>query len=366
MDILVKYAKLLVNYCLEIKEGERLYISSTTLAEPLVREVYREAVSKGAHVEFDLAFREMTRIFYEHASGKQLEYIPTLKHEAMSKFDAYLAIRAPFNLKEDQSVDRSKRATRSKALKSISELYFERTADKSLKRSLCQYPTQASAQEADMSLEEYQKFVFNACNLYDENPEQAWLNRRASQQKIVDFLNQKDMIRYVGPGTDISFSVKDRTWINSDGQTNMPSGEVFSGPVEESVNGKVYFSYPAIFMGKEVQGISLEVKDGKVEAWSANRGQDILDDVFKIDGARFFGEVAIGTNYNIQRATKNILFDEKIGGTIHMAVGQSYKQTGGKNMSSIHWDMITDMKEGGQIFADGVKIYENGNFLIFS
>lgn len=366
MDILVKYAKLLVNYCLEIKEGERLYISSTTLAEPLVREVYREALSKGAHVEIDLTFREMTRIFYEHATDKQLEYIPTLKLEAMSKFDAYLAIRAPFNLKEDQSVDRSKRATRSKALKGISELYFERTADKSLKRSLCQYPTQASAQEADMSLEEYQKFVFNACNLYDEAPEQAWLNRRASQQKIVDFLNQKDMIRYVGPGTDISFSVKGRTWINSDGQTNMPSGEVFSGPIEDSVNGKVYFSYPAIFMGKEVQGITLEVKNGQVEAWSANRGQDILDDVFKIDGARFFGEVAIGTNYNIQKATKNILFDEKIGGTIHMAVGQSYKQTGGKNMSSIHWDMITDMKEGGQIFADGEKIYENGNFLIFT
>ena len=365
MDILIKYAKLLVNYCLEIKAGERLFISSTTLAEPLVREVYREALSKGSHVEIDLAFRGMNRIFYENAQDDQLHYIPTLKSEAMNHFDAYLAIRAPFNLKEDQSVDPQKRSKRSKALSSLSEAYFERTASKALKRSLCQYPTQASAQEADMSLEEYQKFVFNACNLYDDDPQQAWLERRASQQKIVDFLNKKDQIRYVGEGTDISFSVKDRIWINSDGQTNMPSGEVFTGPIEDSVNGKVHFSYPAIFMGKEVQGITLHVKDGMVEDWSANRGKDILDEVFKIDGARYFGEVAIGTNYNIQQATKNILFDEKIGGTIHMAVGQSYKQTGAKNTSSIHWDMIADMKQGGQIYADNEKIYENGSFLIF-
>lgn len=365
MDILKKYAKLLVNYCLEIKADEKLFISSTTLAEPLVREVYREALSKGAHVEMDLAMRGMNRIFYEEANENQLNYIPTLKQEAMSNFDAYLAIRAPFNLKEDQSINAYKRATRSKALKGLSELYFERTANKSLKRSLCQYPTQASAQEADMSLEEYQKFVFNACNLYDEDPQQAWLERRTSQQKIVDYLNQKDKIRYVCGDTDISFSVKDRIWINSDGQTNMPSGEVFTGPIEDSVNGTAYFSYPAIFMGKEVQGITLHVKDGEVVDWSANRGKDILDEVFKVDGARFFGEVAIGTNYNIQRATKNILFDEKIGGTIHMAVGQSYKQTGGKNMSSIHWDMITDMKNGGKIIADGDLIYKNGEFTIF-
>ncbi len=366
MDILVKYAKLIVNYCLEIKSGEKLFISSTTLAEPLVREVYREALSKGAHVEIDLAFRGMSRMFYENASDDQLEYIPTLKSEAMQNFDAYLAIRAPFNLKEDQSIDPAKRAIRSKALKGISEAYFERTASKELKRSLCQYPTQASAQEADMSLEEYQNFVFNACNLFDDNPEQAWLARRASQQKIVDFLNQKDKIRYVGEGTDITFSVKDRIWINSDGQTNMPSGEVFTGPIEDTVNGKVHFSYPAIFMGKEVQGITLHVENGEVKDWSANRGKDILDEVFKIDGARYFGEVAIGTNYNIQQATKNILFDEKIGGTIHMAVGQSYKQTGGTNQSAIHWDMIADMKNGGEIYADGELIYKNGEFTIFA
>jgi len=349
MDILVKYAKLLVNYCLEIKEGEKLYLSSTTLAEPLVREVYREALSKGAHVEIDLAFRGMSRIFYDQASDDQLVHIPTLRSKAMHDFDAYLAIRAPFNLKEDQSVDPQKRSKRSAALKDISKAYFERTASKELKRSLCQYPTQASAQEADMSLEEYQNFVFNACNLFDDDPQQAWLARRVSQQKIVDFLNQKDKIRYVGEGTDISFSVKDRIWINSDGQTNMPSGEVFTGPIENTVSGTVHFSYPAIFMGKEVQGITLHVEDGQVKDWTANRGKDILDEVFKIDGARYFGEVAIGTNYNIQQATKNILFDEKIGGTIHMAVGQSYKQTGGTNQSAIHWDMIADMKNGGKI-----------------
>jgi aminopeptidase len=230
-------------------------------------------------------------------------------------------------------------------------------------RSLCQYPTQASAQEAGMSLEEYRDFVFKACNLDQPNPKKAWLAVREKQQSIVDHLNTVDKVRYLGNGTDISFSVKGRTWINSDGRTNMPSGEVFTGPIEDSVNGKVYFEYPSIYMGTEVQGISLEVKDGNVVKWSAEKGNEILDQVFDTEGARRFGEVAIGTNYSIQKPTKNILFDEKIGGTIHMAVGQSYKQTGGMNQSPIHWDMIAEMKNGGQIFTDNKLIYENGVFL---
>jgi len=248
-------------------------------------------------------------------------------------------------------------------MKPLNQLYFDRTANGDLTRSLCQYPTHASAQEAGMSLEDYREFVFTACNLDKTDPVKAWLEVRENQQSIVDLLNTVDVVRYVGKGTDISFSVKGRKWINSDGRTNMPSGEVFTGPVEDSVNGHVHFSYPSIFMGTEVSGITLEVKDGNVVKWSAEKGNEILDQVFEIDGARRVGEGAIGTNYSIQKATKNILFDEKIGGTIHMAVGQSYKQTGGLNESSIHWDMIAEMKYGGQIFADDKLIYENGVFL---
>ena len=364
MNILQNYARLLVHYCLEIKTNDKLYIRSTTLAEPLVREVYREALRTGAFIEVDLLFREKGKIFFEEASEAQLKHVSPFYKEAMDTFDAYLFIRAPFNLKEEQNVDSNKIKVRKEANKQTLKRYFERTATRELKRSLCQFPTAASAQEAGMSLEDYENFVFNACHLFDDDPMGAWKKVGESQQNIVDFLNNREQIRYKCNGTDISFSVKGRTWINSDGKTNMPSGEVFTGPIEESVNGVVHFNYPSIYMGQEVDGITLWVKDGKVEKWEAKKGEEVLNRVFEIKGSRYFGEVAIGTNYNIQRATKNILFDEKIGGTIHMAVGQSYMQTGGKNESSIHWDMITDMKDGGTIHADGEKIYENGVFLI--
>jgi aminopeptidase len=362
-SILTKYAGLLVHYCLEIKEGDRLYVNTTTLAEPLVREIWRAATHAGAHVEVNLSFREKNRIFIEEAGEAQLRYAPVLQKLAMEEFDAYLNILAPFNLREDQSSDPAKSRIRQEALKGISKAYFERTATRSLKRNLCQYPTLANAQEAGMSLEEYEHFVFSACNLYDEDPAAAWMQVRQSQQKIVDLLNQRETVRYKGDGIDVTFSAKGRLWMNSDGQTNMPSGEVYTSPVEDSVNGQIHFSYPVVYSGHLVEGITLWIKDGYVEKWEARQGQELLDNVFGLPGARRFGEAAIGTNYKIDRFTKNILFDEKIGGSVHMAIGQSYLQTGGKNQSSIHWDMIANMKNGGEIFADGEKIYESGKFL---
>lgn len=363
-DILAKYAQLLVNYCMELKAGERLYVRSTTLAEPLVREVYREALRLGAIVEVDLEFREQNRLLLTEAGEAQLNYVPTLYGLAMDQFDAYLFIRAPFNLREDQNIDGQKARQRQETLKESQQRYFERTATRALKRNLCQFPTPASAQEAGLSLEEYEQFVYGACRLYDEDPVQSWLEVRRSQQRIVDHLNKSENIRYVGEGIDISFSTRGRVWINSDGQTNMPSGEVYTSPVEDSVNGVIHFTHPAIYQSHEVEGVTLWVKDGFIEKWEARRGQHVLDSVFQQEGTRRFGEAAIGTNYHINRFTKNILFDEKIGGTVHMAVGQSYLQTGGKNQSPVHWDMIADMTQGGAIYTDGKKIYENGQFLI--
>lgn len=363
--MLAKYAQLLVRYCLSIKEGERLYVSTTTLAEPLVREVWREALRAGAIVEVDMAFREKGRILYAEANDAQLQYISPIYRQAMEEFDCYLNIMAPFNLREDQNAESGRIAVRREAMKELSKTYFERTAVKALKRNLCQYPTLANAQEAGMSLEEYEQFVFGACRLFEEDPATAWLEVRQLQQHIVDFLNKKESVRYLGEGIDISFSTKGRTWINSDGQTNMPSGEVYTSPVEDSVNGTIHFTYPIVYAGHLVEGVTLWVRNGQVEKWEAKRGKEMLDNVFNnVVGARHFGEAAIGTNYMIDRFTKNILFDEKIGGTVHMAIGQSYLQTGGKNQSAIHWDMIADMKNGGQIFADGEKIYEGGKFLL--
>ena len=359
-----RYAHLLASYCLSLKPGDKVYVTSTILAEPLVKAFYKTALSMGAHVEYHLQFSESNKIFLETASEEQLAFVSPLSMEIMKTFDAYLVIRAPYNLKEDQNNPKAKNAKRSEALRELNQIYFDRTGSKSMRRCLCQYPTLASAQEAGMSLTEYEQFVYNACKLFDPDPRAAWEELGKDQQRIVDYLNKSDRIQYKNQKTDIQFSVKGRTWINSDGKSNMPSGEVFSAPIEDSVNGHIYFDYPSIFWGQEIRGISLEVSQGEIIRWHAEQGQDILDQIMDIPGARFFGEVAIGTNYLIQQATKNILFDEKIGGSIHMAIGQTYYQAGGKNESSIHWDMIADMKHGGQIFADGTLIYENGIFLI--
>ena len=361
--MLKKYADLLVHYCLDTQEGNRIYIKTTTLAEPLVQEVFRSAVNAGGIVEVDFEFREQNRIFLEEAKGEQLKYVSPFYKQAIESFEAYLYIRAPFNLREMLNADAEKSGIRQEAFKAINKTYFERTATRDLKRNLCQFPTQASAQEAGMSLEEYEYFVYNACKLFEENPTESWLQVRREQQGIVDFLNKKEKIRYKGDGIDITFSTKGRTWINSDGQTNMPSGEVYTSPVEDSVNGVVRFSFPAVYMGHEVEDVTLWVKDGYVDRWEARRGKELLDYVFALEGARRFGEAAIGTNYSIDRFTKNILFDEKIGGTIHLAVGQSYLQTGGKNQSTVHWDMIAEMRDGGEIYADDEKIYQSGKFL---
>lgn len=364
MDILKKYAHLLIHYCLDIQKGDKLHISSTTAAEPLVREVFREAVRRGALVDYHMSFREENRIFIEEASKEQLDYIHPEYKNRMDTYDAYLVIRAPYNLREDQNVNSEKSMHRHKALHPVQQVYFNRIADKSLKRCLCQFPTQAAAQVAGMSLEEYEHFVYQSCFLYDDDAINSWQEIGLFQQKIVNFLNTCDTIRYLNDTTDISFSVKGRIWVNSDGKNNMPSGEVFSAPVEDSVNGHIHFDYPSIYRGHEVEGVTLIVEKGEIVHWTAHRGEEFLDQIFSIEGAKRFGEVAIATNTNIQKGTKNILFDEKIGGTVHMAIGQSYKQCGGNNTSSIHWDLIADMKDSGQIYADGQLIYEKGKFLI--
>ncbi len=363
MNILKKYADLLATYCLEVRKGEKIYIASTTLGEPLVREVYREILRLGAFPETDLSFEGRQRVFLENASPQQLDHISPISKMVIDTFDAFLYIRAPYNLKEEHNANPEARKRRTRATKEINEVLSKRTASGEMRRTLCQFPTRAAAQEANMSLEEYEQFVFNACHLYDKDPSQSWKKIREEQQMVVDMLNAKKHIRYQTEKTDIAFSVQDRIWINSDGRVNMPSGEVFTGPVEDSVEGVVHFDYPSIFFGKEVSGVTFEVRKGRIEKWSAERGGEVLDEIMSIDGARYFGEAAIGTNYNIQRPTKNILFDEKIGGTIHMAVGQSYMQTGGKNKSSVHWDLISDMTRDGRILADGEVIYENGKFI---
>lgn len=358
-----KYADLLLRYCLEVQKGDRLFVHSTFLAEPLLREIYRLGTRLGVLVEFDLELEEQSRIFFEEADEELIRQLSPVQEYRFQHYNKYLKIQAPYNLAESKSIEGDKLKIRKETTRPINELYFQRTADGSMDRCLCQYPTRASAQVAEMSLEEYRRFVFQACRLYDEDPAESWVKVRQEQQAVTDLLNQAEQISYQGPHIDIRFSCKDRIWINSDGRANMPSGEIFTAPVDNSTEGKVYFTYPAIYRGQEVSGISLTFRNGYITEWSAEKGESVLDEVFQIEGSRRLGEAAIGNNYHIQQMTKNILFDEKIGGTIHLAVGQAYLQNNGVNQSAIHWDMITDMKNNARIIADGKTIYENGHFI---
>jgi aminopeptidase len=227
------------------------------------------------------------------------------------------------------------------------------------------YPTNAYAQDAEMSLRDYEEFVYGACFCDQDDPVARWQEVHDMQQKLVDWLVGKREVRVTGPNADLTLSIEDRVFMNSDGHKNMPSGEIFTGPVEDSVEGWVRFTYPAVTAGREVEGIELKFEKGKVVEASAKKGEEFLLKMLDTDpGARYVGEFAIGTNDGIKRFTKNILFDEKIGGSFHMAVGFGFPETGSKNESAIHWDMICDMRDGGEIHVDGDMFYRSGEFMI--
>lgn len=363
-DIYEKYAKLLVNYSLELKKGDKFFIRSSYLAEDFLKAVYRQALAAGAYPELKIGINGAEKIFYETADDGQLQYIPPTLTYVAENYDAALYVLAPFNMKELQNVDPQKKQLVNAARAGLTKTTMQRSADGCFNWTLCVFPTDAAAQECGMSLAEYEEFVYFACFLYEDDPTAKWIEFRDSQQRIVDCLTGKDHIRYVGKDIDISFSAKGRKWVNSAGKNNMPSGEVFTSPVEDSVNGKIRFSFPGYYMGQEIEDISLEVKDGEVVKWDASKGKDLLDKILEIPGAKKFGEAAVGTNKGIDKFTKNMLFDEKIGGTIHMAIGAAIPEAGGKNESSVHWDMLADMTDGGEIYADDELVYKNGEFII--
>lgn len=359
-----KYAKVMINYSLKLKEEETVMIQSSYLAEPLLQEVYKEALKAGAYPMNQVSFNGASRIMYEYSSEKQLKYVSPVRKYIVDNFDAVLNIMAPFNLKSIQTIEPSKKRMVSEAGAQLNRTFMQRAAEGKLKWSLCQFPTDSVAQESNMSTSEYIDFVAGACYLFEDDPVKKWNEVHDMQQKIIDYLHPRKTMKFKSNDVDIEFSYEGRKWINSDGTHNMPSGEVFTTPVEDSINGKIRFSYPGIFMGQEIEDITLEVKNGEVVKWNALKGQELLDQVFEIEGTRHFGEAAIGTNYGIQQFTKNMLFDEKIGGTIHMAVGAAYPDTGGKNQSSVHWDLLANMKDGGEIYADNDLIYKDGKFII--
>lgn len=362
--ILQAYSDLLLDYCLHILPGQKLFIQSTTLAEPLIARLYAGALRRKAIAEVNLSFDTQEETFNLLVHEDIARWVNPTYALAMQSFDAYLYIRAPFESLSNAPMSKLMSEIRRDALRPFQKMYSERTGSRTMRRSLCQYPTLASAKDASMTLEEYTEFVTRACFLNFSDPSAEWKKLSQNQNHWVDYLNHSSTIKYKNPNTDITFSVKGRNWINSDGQTNMPSGEIYTSPVEDSLQGFIYFDYPVLYQQRLMQGIRLEVESGFIKSAQADLGQTVLDEILAIPGARFFGEAAIGTNSHIQQATKNILFDEKIAGTVHMAIGQSYEQCGGKNESGIHLDLIADMKQGGEIFADGTLIYKNGAFIL--
>jgi len=359
-----KLAKVLVQYSLDLKAGEQFVLRTSPLAEELNLEVYKEAILAGAHITLQVGLPGSAEIFFKNASDTQLSFISPVRRLITETFDASLYIEAEHNTRELFGVDPTRQSHFSKANAEISKIFFDRAAKKELKWSLTVYPTHAMAQEADMSLSEYQEFVYGAGMLHLDDPVAFWKKEGQRQRELISWLAGREHVIIKGSNVDLSFSIKERTFEEADGKYNFPDGEIFTGPVEDSVNGHIRYSYPAIYGGQEVEDIELWFEDGKVVKEKASKGQELLTKMLNTDeGARYLGEWGIGTNYGIQRFTKNMLFDEKIGGTIHLAVGSGYPETGSKNDSGIHWDMLCDMADS-EIAVDGELMYKDGKFVI--
>ena len=338
-------AKLIVKYCIEARKGDEVIINAGIPAIPLVREIVKFLVGENAYPLFiTLSDESISEAFYRYAGKEVLSYVSPLEKAIVEKIDASISIISPTHTKALASIDPEKIKVRRAARIELSKIFMERSATGELRWTVTAYPTRALAQEAGMSIIEYEDFVYHATYADTPDPVKKWMEIRKKQQKIVDFLN------------------KVSKWINDDGKNNMPGGEVFSAPIEDSVEGYVEFDYPAIWSGVEVDGVKIVFKRGVVVEAKARRGEEFLKKMLETDeGAKRLGEIAFGLNYNINRFTKEILFDEKIGGTIHMALGAAYPETGGKNVSAIHWDMIKDMHRH-KVYADGDLVYENGYF----
>ena len=361
---IAKLADALINFALAIKPGEELMIVSPVAAEPLLYELLRAALHAGAHVTTRIGIEELRELELREASEAQLTHISEIAKFEIEHIDAFLSIRAPRNTRNLSKIDPQRMALANAGYRHMLDRISERTEKGEMRWCVTQYPTHASAQDAGMSIRDYEDFIFNGCLLDQPDPVAAWKKLQADQQHIIDYLTKHDSIHIVAPGTDLTYRVGGRKWINADGHFNFPDGEVFTGPIEDSVNGTVSFTYPLNHMGNEVDGIQLTFKDGKAVETKAQHGNDFLNTMLDMDaGARFVGEVAFGTNYGVKQFTKNTLFDEKIGGTMHMALGNSYPETGGVNKSGLHWDMVCDLREG-KVYADGELCYDAGRFII--
>jgi aminopeptidase len=364
-----KFAKILVEYCTRIKPGDRVLIEATTAAEPLVRAIYLKVLEAGGHpvplVQFpDMFFPQHEDLLTLHGNDAQLDFVPPLQKLAYDQFESRIRIHSTTNTRSQTAIDAVRAQKRGRATGIITEAQMRRGAEGAFKWVTTLYPTEAYAQDAEMSFAQYEDFVYRAVHANEDDPVAFWKKVEQEQSKAVKWMEGKNQVILRGPNVDLTLSVKGRKFNNSCGTHNMPDGEIYTGPVEESVNGWVRFTYPAIYGGVAVEGAEITFSNGRVTQVKAQKNQDYLLKMVETDaGARYLGEFAIGTNFEINKFTGQILFDEKIGGSFHMALGAGYPETGSKNKSAIHWDFICDMRTDSEILVDGELFYKNGKFM---
>lgn len=359
-----KLAKVLAGYSLELKPGQQLWLRTTPLAQELNLTMYTEAVKAGASVLVQQAIPGSAEAFYRYASEEQLDFVAPVSKMIVDTFEASLVILAEENTRALAGVDPKRLARGRRASGQLSGRIMQRAAEGTHRWCVTLYPTPAQAQDANMSLADYTEFVYAAGMLNEDDPVEFWRNEGKQQLGIVARLERHDEVRLKGANVDLTLSVKDRIFETSDGRYNFPDGEIFTSPIEDSVNGWIRFRYPGIYAGQEVEDIQLWFEHGEVVKEQSAKNGELLTSLLNTDaGARVLGELGIGTNYGITRFSRNMLFDEKMGGTIHLAVGHGFPECGGRNESALHWDMLCDMADS-EIRMDGELLYKDGRFLV--
>lgn len=362
---LEKLADILVNYSTAVQPGDLVRLRGSSVCEPLLVALYRAVLHAGGHPVVRMTPDECEELLLTHGTDAQLQYASPLVAQEMESIDVAISLLGSANTKSLTQIAPERQAIVSKAQRPVVDTFLRRSADKSLRWLVTEYPTHASAQDAEMSLLAYQDFVFRGGKLHCDDPADEWRRTQERQQRVCDAMAGGHEIRIVTPqGTDLRLTVTDRKWINCCGRRNFPDGEVYTGPVESETQGVICFSFPAVHGGRECDGIRLSFRDGRVVDATASKGEAFLHEMLAQDnGASVLGEIGIGTNYSISRYSRNVLFDEKIGGTIHTALGSSYPESGGVNESALHWDLVCDLRQGGRLEVDGKLVSDNGRFL---
>ena len=362
---LARLGELLVGYSLGLQAGKVLRIDTPEAGVPLAIELYRAALRAGAFPYANVELEELPEILVREGSDEQLDFVPPAAVGEVDLVDAIVTIWAEGNTRALTGAQPDRHQRLIAATRELTNRRWERISAGDLSWSGVLCPTPAHAQDAEMSLADYESFVYRACHVEGDGDAVAhWQSTSAELAARAEELGRVRELRIVGPETDLRIVVEGRMWEAADGRHNMPDGEVYTSPVETETEGEIRFSFPALFQGREVDDIRLRFEGGAVVAAEAARGGEFLEAVLGLDeGARRLGEVAFGLNYEIDRFTKNTLFDEKIGGTMHVALGSAFKELGGVNDSALHWDLVCDLRTEGEVYADGDLVWRAGHFL---